>query len=253
MLIGPSSAWLRVFPGPRIPDVLAYVEDTWLWLQNSYGATVQFDKAEPVLTQNLCEALSEPTRREHARMDCDFLAETRELRRNTDGSTTYVARADIRVILGTPGTPHLVLEFKKLDGASDARRLYCIDGVIRFVRGKYGLGHQHGVMCGLVCADLGGEADRLSDYICEPRHARQLQCIRDSSGNVIRRPSDVDSVRARFDTVHDRGAADPLPITVIHVLLSCPRRKLLQATATNRSRTLESGDGVGKTSGTAER
>ena len=235
MPIDLSSAWLRVFPGPRIPDVLVYVTDTWLWLQTTYGAAVQFDKAEPALTQNLCEALSQPTRREHARMDCDFLAETRELRRNSDGSTTYVARTDIRVILGAPGTPHLVLEFKKLNGTADARRLYCVDGLARFVHGKYGLGHHHGVMCGLVCADLRGEADRLSDYISKPWRARQLRCISDTNGNVVRRPSGIDSVRALFDTEHDRGTADPLPITVAHVLLSCPRGKPLQASATTRS------------------
>ena len=54
------------------------------------------------------------------------------------------------------------------DGTRDARRLYCVDGLARFVHGNYGLGHHHGVMCGLVCADLRGEADRLSDYISEP-------------------------------------------------------------------------------------
>ena len=183
---------------------------------------MQFDEAEPVLTQNLCEALSQPARREHARMDCDFLAETRELRRNSDGSTTYVARTDIRVILGAPGTPHLVLEFKKLNGTPAARRLYCVDGLARFVQGKYGLGHHHGVMCGLVCADLSGEADRLADYIREPGRARQLRCISDTNGNMVRRPSGIDSVRALFDTEHNRGTADPLPITVAHVLLSCP-------------------------------
>lgn len=229
MVVAPSSAWLRVFPGPRIPDVLAYVERTWLWLRATYGPTVQFEETEPVLTQNLCEALNQPARREEARMDCDFLAETRELRRNSDGTTAYVARADIRVILGTPGTPHLVLEFKKLDGAAGARRLYCVDGVIRFVRGKYGLGHQYGVMCGLVCADLGNEADRLSDYISDPERAAQLRCIGDNSGNIVRRPSNVDSVRAHFDTVHDRGNADRLPITVVHVLLACPRGIRLRA------------------------
>ena len=110
-------------------------------------------------------------------MDCDFQAETRELRRNADGSVTYVARADIRVILGAPGTPHLVLEFKKLSGTTEARRLYCFDGLSRFLEGKYAVGHSHGVMCGLVCVNLDAETDALADYIADADRARRLACV----------------------------------------------------------------------------
>src|SRR4051812_28304209 len=111
----PTDDWLRVFPGIRVPEVVDYVVTTWNWLRDVYSDAVSFEHKEPVLTDNLCEALNDPDRRYQSRMPCDFQPETRELRRNPNGTTSYVARADIRVILGVPGTPHLVLEFKKLD------------------------------------------------------------------------------------------------------------------------------------------
>ena len=219
MTLGPSAAWLRLFPGPRIRDVLAYVSNTWGWLQATYAGAVRFEHDEPVLTDNLCEALNEANRRAAARMDCDFQAETRELRRNANGSTSYVARADIRVILGAPGTPHLVLEFKKLNGTTDARRLYCFDGLSRFVEGKYAVGHAHGVMCGFTSLDLDVETDALAAYISDKDRARRLACVADGAGNAVTRPSIVDPVWARFDTTHRRTHDDA--IVVLHVLLSC--------------------------------
>lgn len=144
MTTTPSDAWLDTFPGPRIPDVLAYVSNTWDWLRNNHAEAVAFDKGETELTDNLCEALEDGARRRTHRIDCDFQAETWELRRHPDGRVTRAARADIRVILGSPGTPHLVIEFKKLDGTADGHWRYCFDGVNRFVEGKYAIGHAHG-------------------------------------------------------------------------------------------------------------
>ena len=121
MTVAPSDAWLSVFPAPRIPDVLAYVGATWDSLLRTFADAVAFEHDEPTLTDNLCEALADRDRRLASRMDCDFQAETWELRRAADGTTVRLARADIRVILGAPGTPHLVIEFKKLDGKAKAR------------------------------------------------------------------------------------------------------------------------------------
>jgi hypothetical protein len=225
MTVRPSDAWLRVFPGLRIPDVVQYVIVTWQWLQVTYADAVTFDHDEPTLTENLCEALNDPDRRFHSRMDCDFQVETRELRRNADGTTSYVARADIRVILGVPGTPHLVLEFKKLDGSTDARRLYCFDGLSRFVEGKYAIGHSHGIMCGFVCLDVAGEAVALAAYITDKERAGRLACISDAKGNAVRMPSAVDPVGASFDTCHARSSPEA-PIVILHILVPCVQTAL---------------------------
>lgn len=107
-----SAAWFRLFPGPKIPDVLVYMSDTWSSLLQTSPSAISFEKDEPTLTDNLCEALSDEDRRFDWGMDCDFQAETWELRRAANGDVSRIARADIRVILGAPGTPHLVLEFK---------------------------------------------------------------------------------------------------------------------------------------------
>jgi hypothetical protein len=222
MTATPSSTWFEVFPGPRIPDVLDYVFDTWDGLQQRFSAAVSFANDETALTDNLCEALEDPGRRMAKRMDCDFQPETWELRRGADGRTTRVARADIRVILGVPGTPHLVIEFKKLDGSADSRWRYCFDGMSRFVEGKYAQGHAFGVMCGFCPNDLDGEALTLAAYIGQSAYITRLCCIADGAGNFITSPSDSDPTHARFDTNHGRPSLPSGgPIRLVHALLPC--------------------------------
>jgi hypothetical protein len=222
MTAAPSDAWFDVFPGPRIPQILAYVAETWDWLHHTFGAAVSFDRDETELTDNLCEALEDRDRRRAYGIDCDFQPETWELRRGADGCTTRIARADIRVMLGAPGTPHLVVEFKKLDGSADGRWRYCFDGMNRFVEGKYAVGHAHGVMCGFSPNDLAGEARALATYIAQEEYARRLCCIADSAGQIVTAPSQVDPAHAKFDTNHDRrGIGAGEPILLLHTLLPC--------------------------------
>ena len=204
-----SNAWLTVFPAPRIPDVLSYVGETWDWLRATYAGAVAFQHDEPILTDNLCEALANPDRRLLHGMDCDFQSETWELRRVADGTTSRLARADIRVILGTPGTPHLVLEFKKLDGSANSRWRYCFDGMNRFVEGKYAVGHAYGVMCGFSPKSLSTEEKLLADYIRKPKYALRLDCIINASGDVVTKPSDINSHRVAFDSRHRRPTKNP--------------------------------------------
>ena len=219
-----SDAWFSVFPAPRIPDVLAYVDGTWNWLRRTFAESVAFQHDEPTLTDNLCEALADRGRRLAHRMDCDFQSETWELRRAADGTTARQARADIRVILGAPGTPHLVIEFKKLDGTTNARWRYFFDGVNRFIEGKYAVGHAVGVMCGFSSPPFAGEAHSLADYIRLPRHAVQLVCITNSSGDVVTMPSAVAPANVSFDTHHSRPSQTLAePIALLHMLLTCTK------------------------------
>jgi hypothetical protein len=234
MTTSSSDVWFEVFPGPRIPDVLAYVVGTWDWLQRTFASAVSFDRGETDLTDNLCEALEDRDRRRAGGIDCDFQPETWELRRCANGRTTRIARADIRVMLGVPGTPHLVIEFKKLDGSADGRWRYCFDGMNRFVEGKYAVGHTHGVMCGFSPNDLAGEAAAMAAYIADDEYTRRLCCIADAAGSVITAPSQADPARAKFDTSHNRpGVGTEAPILILHMLLPCPLRNI-PATATKR-------------------
>lgn len=222
MTAAPSEAWLSVFPAPRIPDVLTYLSTTWDWLRANYSDAVAFQHDEPTLTDNLCEALADRDRRLAHRMDCDFQAETWELRRAADGTTSRLARADIRVILGAPGTPHLVIEFKKLDGTTSARWQYCFDGVSRFVEGKYAVGHAFGVMCGFHPGSLAEEAAALADYIRQPERAARLLCAANGTGDVVTMPSSAAPAHARFDTLHSRPTLTPADsIGLLHILIPC--------------------------------
>jgi hypothetical protein len=222
MTAAPSDAWFSVFPASRIPDVLTYVSATWDWLRSTFANAVAFQHDEPTLTDNLCEALADRDRRLANRMDCDFLAETWELRRAADGTTDRLARADIRVILGAPLTPHLVIEFKKLDGTASARWQYCFDGLNRFIEGKYAVGHTYGVMCGFHPGPLADEAASLADYIRQPHYATKLFCATNAAGDIITMPSAAAPMHARFDTLHNRPKLTPaVPIALLHILLPC--------------------------------
>ncbi len=230
MTVIPSGDWADVFPGPRIPDVLLYVSETWDWLQQTYSQAVAFTHGETVLTDNLCEALEDPERRRSSRMDCDFQPETWVLQRQPDGKVTRVARADIRVILGAPGTPHLVMEFKKLDGSADSHWRYCFDGLNRFVEGKYAVDHPYGVMCGFTCADLNDQATALAAYIGQEEYARRLACLPDATGKITVAPSLIDPASSRFDTNHARrGVGAEEPIILLHTLLHCPQSPAMPA------------------------
>jgi hypothetical protein len=223
----PSPAWTRLFPGPQIPEILTYVSVTWTWLQTNYAGAVAFEREEPELTDNLCEALNDYNRRLASAIACDFQSETWELRRCEDGQVTRVARADIRVILGVPGTPQLVLEFKKLDGSAGARWRYCFDGMSRFVEGKYAAHHEHGVMCGLTCAELSSELQAIGEYISDPARAAKLKCVTNARGGVIGLPSRIDP-SAHFDTEHERHEATIASgIVLFHLLISCRKAAVL--------------------------
>lgn len=222
MNAAPSAAWFDVFPGPSIPDVLAYVSSTWAYLQKQHAAAVAFEEDETALTDNLCQALEEPLRRKASRMDCDFQSETWELRRRSDGRTIRVARADIRVILGAPGTPHLVIEFKKLDGTTSSRWRYCFDGISRFVEGKYAQGHSHGVMCGLSKDDPSSEATALAAYMGLKEYLNKLCCLADGNGLFVAQPSASAPASAWCDTKHGRpNVSGAEPIVLLHTLMRC--------------------------------
>jgi hypothetical protein len=218
----PSEDWFSVFPSPRIPAVLAYVRETWAWLQDTYPDAVGFEQSEPTLTDNLCEALADPDRRLANRMDCHFQAETWQLWRAADGTVSKPARTDITTILGAPGTPLFVLEFKKLDGSAGARWRYCHDGLNRFVEGTYAVGHRHGAMCAFCSKAPAAEATAMAAYIAVPARAAQLEAIANTDGDIVTNPSLVDPGDATFDTEHNRSTVNPPdPITLLHIFLPC--------------------------------
>jgi hypothetical protein len=142
------------------------------------------------------------------------------LRRNpATGEVTRIARADIRVTLGAPGTPHLVLEFKKLDGTANARWRYCFDGMNRFVEGKYAVQHEYGVMYGFSCIDPSTESVAMAAYISSLDYPERLSCVIDSAGSFITAPSPTDPLGAHFDTRH--AIATTSHIVLLHALIPC--------------------------------
>jgi hypothetical protein len=219
----PSDGWVRVFPGPRIYEVLGYVQSTWARLRREYPHEVSYVHDEPILTDNLCEALDDDDSRQASGMPCRFQSENWELRRDATGKVRRLARADITVTLGVSGTPQLVIEFKKLDGTSGARWQYCFSGMSRFVDGSYSVGHDFAVMCGLSCVALEEEDKAMERYVAKVTHLKRLGYVAGPTGVFVTRPSPTAPGAARFDTVHARPSQNPPKnIVLLHMLMDCP-------------------------------
>ena len=218
-----STTWLQVFPPQLLAELLDYVVQTWVWLRTTYPNTHVFETEEPDLTESLCTALDEDLRKRASAITSQFEAEVWQRVRLSDGSVKRVSRTDITVTYGAPGTPRLIMEFKKLNGTTDHRWRYCFDGIQRFVDGKYANQHLHGVMCGFVAHGKISELTKLVNYIDEPGRASKLICKPNKNGKAVTRPSDCAPNVADFDTHHDRPTIiNASPILLAHVLLECP-------------------------------
>jgi hypothetical protein len=224
MIIGTfAGLWQQAFPPQEIPEILRYVVQTWNWLRITYPHVHTYEKKEPDLTDSLCEALNDDARKFANGIGSAFESETGELMRRSDGSVQRVGRTDIKVIFGTPGTPALTIEFKKLDGREKQRRRYCFQGIQRFIDGRYAANQTYGVMCGFTAHDKDSELPFLINYIERPRNAARLSCVNAYSGAFAHRPSLCAPGIADFDTNHYRQSLIP-PSTIVlgHMLLDCP-------------------------------
>jgi hypothetical protein len=99
--------------------------------------------------------------------------------------------------------------------------------MIRFVEGKYAAHHEHGVMCGLTCAELSSELQAIGEYISDPARAARLKCVVNGQGDIVGLPSRIDP-SAHFDTEHERlEATTASGIVLFHLLISCPKGAVL--------------------------
>jgi hypothetical protein len=106
--------------------------------------------------------------------------------------------------------PHVIMECKRVAGANTYLcREYVVEGVDRFVTGKYGENHALGFMVGYVLSDTPEEAVQ-GINACLTRAARHVDCLK---------PVDVCDEVLAWESVHIRPGSSP-QIRLHHAFLS---------------------------------
>jgi len=182
MIVGSlDRTWVPIFPRPEIPRILAYVLRTWLWLRSKHPSDFNFGKDEVTLTRGLFNKLDNYSRKVKSGINGTFESQAQELAEVNGGKVKITGQTDIKFILGVASTPKLIIECKKLDGYYRHRRKYCFDGIIRFVKGRYGRDHSYGVMCGFAAKGKAHEVAALVKYLSEGSRPAKLCCVRELS------------------------------------------------------------------------
>lgn len=218
-----SAKWLRAVPPQTLGRVIRYLADSFAELRRLHPPQHAFSQHEPALTLSLSQHADLQDRKEAQGISGAFAAEAMAPVRDASGTVRKNGRTDILFTLGAAGAPQVVFEFKKLDGGAAHRRAYFIDGLSRFVSGKYAPDRGQGVMVGLTRQQPSAEAQRLVDDMKVAAFAATHACLPGPSGGIARTPSSIAPGIADFDTVHRREAtAGVTPFTVAHVMFHCP-------------------------------
>ena len=207
-----DESWFEFIPPEEIPDLLAYVSNTWKHLVERYLFHHSYREREEKLTVSLCSELDNAERRQQNGITGTFKAENWIVERQ-NGEIKKIGRTDIIYIYSGKGTPELIIEFKKLDGSNQnsKRKLYCSDGMQRFVDGKYAKNHPIGVMCGVIKTKRAKELKKLKDFIKTTEHLNI---------EAFYQPSLIAPSIADFDTIHRRNySTNATTISLVHFFL----------------------------------
>jgi len=216
-----GAAWLNAIPPMTLDEMLDYLVSTWNELTTEFPSEHSFEVPEPKLTLSLCQRLNMVQRKERAGISGGFCTEGFEPVR-INGKIFKSGRSDIKFILGALGAPEIIVEFKKLDGSQGQRKLYCKDGLDRFVNGKYGAERTQGVMCGLSLVETASESSAMQQFLSTKRQVSALSSLADGNGQPVHIPSELAPSTAQFDTLHARKKKiSAVPIRVAHLIMSC--------------------------------
>jgi hypothetical protein len=213
-------AWTNVFPEAQFATVLRYVVDTWEELKHTYPRAHMYEIREEKLTDSLTDHLDDPVRRQRSGIPGRFVCERWNFKRMPNGTVKRESRSDIVYVDAVPGSPQMVMEFKKLAGIARLHKSYCVEGMLRFVRGTYCPEQKLGAMCGILkphCADPSALVAYLSRL---PRDVESdLGCA--AKGYGVKMPSKLAPSVATCDSLHTRGAnCGNEDLTLAHVFVT---------------------------------
>jgi hypothetical protein len=198
-----------------VPALLAYVHESWLAYADLYkGSVPSFQKrTEPQLTQALAAHLRQRQDAGEQPFVGDFFGELAEyvLDKKT-GLPKCIARTDIEWRLY--GVSSFIIEFKILDGKPSRRKKYLLDGVMRFVIGRYGSRATAGAMFALL--RTAAVRDQNLILVELEKNGLVLNC------GEIKRSSELLPTVAAFDTAHQRMSPHATPFQLAHLFVALP-------------------------------
>jgi hypothetical protein len=205
-----DSPFVDLFGDLPISALLAYVHETWLAYADLYkSAKPPLQKrTEPQLTQALAAHLRERQVTGEQPFAGDFYGELSEyILDKTTGLPKCIARTDIEWRLH--GVSGFIVEFKILDGKLQRREKYLLDGVMRFVAGRYSGAATAGAMFALLRKSASDDPKLI---LLELQKAgTDLRCA------GVKIDSELLPKIAAFDSAHQRSAphvTPPLPVCI---------------------------------------
>jgi hypothetical protein len=192
-----DSPFVELVGDPPIAALLTYIHESWLAYADLYkNAPPSFQKRrEPQLTQALAAHLRQRQDASEQPFPGDFFGELADyvLDKST-GLPKCIARTDIEWRLH--GVVGLIIEFKILDGKKTRRDKYLVEGVMRFVVGRYASKATVGAMFALL--RKGASKDPGLIMVELEANGASFQCA------GIKKSSDILPAIAAFDTTHHR-------------------------------------------------
>lgn len=210
-----DSPFVDLFGDLPISALLAYVHGSWLAYADIYRhSEPSFQKrTEPQLTQALAAYLRRRQDAGEQPFAGDFFGELADyILDGTTGLPKCIARTDIEWRLY--GMPGFIIEFKILDGRPSRRQKYLLDGVMRFVIGRYGSAATAGAMFALLRKTAAKDPNLIVVEL--EKNGSGLQCA------GVKKNSELMPAIAAFDTVHQRKSPHATPFQLAHLFVTLP-------------------------------
>jgi hypothetical protein len=210
-----DSPFVDLFGELPISALLAYVHESWLAYANLYKEAdppLQ-NRTEPQLTQALAAYLRERQEAGEQPIAGDFYGELSEfVLDQATGLPICIARTDIEWRLF--GLSGFIIEFKILNGKLERRDKYLLDGVMRFVVGRYSGSTNAGAMFALLRKSASGDPHLLLLEL--EKNTPSLQCT------GVKKVSELLPKIAAFDSAHQRNSPHVTPFELAHLFVPLP-------------------------------
>jgi len=210
-----DSPFVDLFGDLPVSALLAYVHQSWLAYADIYKSSKPplQKRTEPQLTQALAAHLRERQDAGEQPFAGDFYGELSEyVLDKVSGLPKCTARTDIEWRLY--GVSGFIIEFKILDGKSRRREKYLLDGVMRFVIGRYSGSINAGAMFALLRKSASEDPSLLLLEL--EKNGADLRCA------SIKKESKLLPKVAAFDSAHQRNSPHVTPFQLAHLFVALP-------------------------------
>jgi hypothetical protein len=209
-----GSPWAWVVRRPPAAQILGYLLQKWREYELRYSGIGEpfTTRSEPILTEGLHAYLDAEHDAGDQPFHGEFFAEKNRVDLLPDGKRRIIGRSDIEWRLS--GAPNFIVEFKVV-GSGRPAKAYVLDGMIRFVDGRYAPRVAEGAMWAFFRP---GSAEKSSDIeAIIDKHVETLRCQMESGLHRIT-PSTLAPGVANFDSLHARDHPSPT-IRLAHIFV----------------------------------